>query len=106
MRLHAPNAPPGVRPTSAICSASRQGPYSKTIEGVTCKSCLARPEQLAQAYTTPGYTASKADNFHDHLDGCSQCRNNPFNLCVEGAKLLRGSAKMVHFGHVAWVGGR
>ena len=26
--------------------------------------------------------------FHDHLDNCRQCANNPFELCAEGAKLL------------------
>lgn len=26
--------------------------------------------------------------FHKHLDGCSQCRNNPFGLCPVGARLL------------------
>lgn len=28
------------------------------------------------------------DDFHAHLDGCSRCRNNPFNLCAVGTKLL------------------
>ena len=26
--------------------------------------------------------------FHDHLDACEQCRNNPFALCPTGLKLL------------------
>lgn len=26
--------------------------------------------------------------FYEHLDGCSQCRNNPFDLCREGQRLL------------------
>jgi predicted anti-sigma-YlaC factor YlaD len=26
--------------------------------------------------------------FHNHLDNCSQCRNNPFDLCPTGAKLI------------------
>lgn len=26
--------------------------------------------------------------FHQHLDVCSQCRNNPFALCPEGARTL------------------
>jgi hypothetical protein len=26
--------------------------------------------------------------FHSHLDICLQCRENPFNLCPVGAKLL------------------
>lgn len=26
--------------------------------------------------------------FHKHLDECSQCKNNPFNLCQIGALLL------------------
>lgn len=32
------------------------------------------------------------DAFHRHLDGCKQCRENPFNLCREGEMLLRASA--------------
>lgn len=27
-------------------------------------------------------------DFHDHLDGCEQCANHPFELCDEGARLL------------------
>ena len=26
--------------------------------------------------------------FHDHLDECEQCREHPFNLCEEGARIL------------------
>lgn len=27
--------------------------------------------------------------FHEHLDECEQCENQPFNLCPVGAKLLQ-----------------
>ena len=30
----------------------------------------------------------KADAFHDHLDACEQCRENPFDLCEVGKPLL------------------
>jgi hypothetical protein len=30
--------------------------------------------------------------FYNHLDGCSQCRDNPFNLCLLGAQLLAAAA--------------
>lgn len=30
-----------------------------------------------------------ADPFHDHLDICRQCRENPFRLCPTGARLLK-----------------
>lgn len=30
--------------------------------------------------------------FHDHLDACTQCRENPFALCTTGAALLKESA--------------
>jgi hypothetical protein len=33
-----------------------------------------------------------AEPFHDHLDGCEQCRSQPFGLCAEGAKLLAQQA--------------
>jgi hypothetical protein len=29
-----------------------------------------------------------AEQFHAHLDRCAQCRNQPFNLCPQGAALL------------------
>ena len=29
------------------------------------------------------------DDFHGHLDECSQCRNHPFGLCPTGAALLK-----------------
>lgn len=28
------------------------------------------------------------DRFHAHLDICYQCREHPFSLCKEGAKIL------------------
>lgn len=28
--------------------------------------------------------------FHDHLDGCEQCREHPMNLCAKGVRLLYG----------------
>ena len=34
----------------------------------------------------------KIDKFHAHLDICSQCRNQPFNLCPIGARLLIDAA--------------
>lgn len=27
--------------------------------------------------------------FHAHLDACAQCREQPFNLCAVGQKLVR-----------------
>ena len=30
----------------------------------------------------------KIENFHAHLDECSQCANQPFNLCAKGKELL------------------
>jgi hypothetical protein len=32
------------------------------------------------------------DIFHAHLDKCAQCREHPFDLCKEGAGLLREAA--------------
>ena len=34
-----------------------------------------------------------SDKFHSHLDKCPQCENNPFNLCLEGQRLLFDCAK-------------
>lgn len=37
----------------------------------------------------------KVNQFHDHLDVCAQCANNPFALCPRGAKLLGQSVEEV-----------
>ena len=29
------------------------------------------------------------NEFHKHLDECSQCENHPFNLCPKGADLIK-----------------
>jgi hypothetical protein len=34
------------------------------------------------------------DLFHEHLDGCEQCRNHPFELCSSGAELLRNVGRL------------
>ncbi len=31
------------------------------------------------------------EEFHAHLDICSQCRHHPFGLCVTGATLLKAA---------------
>lgn len=31
------------------------------------------------------------DKFHNHLDRCDQCANNPFNLCLIGHLLLKNA---------------
>ena len=33
-------------------------------------------------------TRERARRFHAHLDSCSQCREQPFNLCFMGHSLL------------------
>jgi len=33
------------------------------------------------------------DRFHQHLEVCRQCADNPFSLCVGGAKLIEEVAK-------------
>ena len=34
--------------------------------------------------------AANVDKFHNHLDECRQCRDNPFALCAKGHELLTG----------------
>jgi hypothetical protein len=34
-------------------------------------------------------TRTATEAFHAHLDMCSHCATNPFNLCPVGATLLR-----------------
>lgn len=31
----------------------------------------------------------QTEAFEAHLDACRQCREHPFDLCVDGARLLR-----------------
>jgi len=35
---------------------------------------------------------SFTDLFHEHLDKCQQCENQPHNLCPTGALLLKATA--------------
>ena len=37
----------------------------------------------------------EGEKFHAHLDICEQCRENPFDLCDEGAKLLISEAEKI-----------
>lgn len=33
------------------------------------------------------------ERFHEHLDGCKQCRENPFELCGLGVILIQQAGK-------------
>lgn len=35
-------------------------------------------------------------DFHAHLDTCKQCRNNPFDLCPTGSRVLQEVAQAMH----------
>ena len=39
--------------------------------------------------------AGMADAFHDHLDACKQCADNPFALCPVGAQLIEKAAREI-----------
>lgn len=67
-----------------------------------CKHCFARhPDKrpLRCRPECPSYprafessddasTADATATFHAHLDVCSRCRNEPFNLCITGQRLI------------------
>lgn len=36
--------------------------------------------------------------FHAHLDKCSQCRDNPMELCAEGGRLLLDTGRAMGLG--------
>jgi|SRR6185437_13085738 len=36
------------------------------------------------------------NSFYKHLDECYQCRDHPFNLCKEGAELLKQSVYTIY----------
>jgi len=38
-------------------------------------------------------TPPARDAFHRHLDACSRCREQPFNLCLAGLTLLKAAAQ-------------
>ena len=40
---------------------------------------------------------AKINKFHEHLDNCIQCQNNPFDLCNIGQKLLMDTAMNVEW---------
>jgi hypothetical protein len=46
--------------------------------------------------TTPSLDTvfAHTDLFHDHLDGCERCASRPFDLCAEGAKLLKAAGDL------------
>ena len=50
-----------------------------------------RTEKPADAPFT-ALDVKKPNPFHEHLDGCSRCRNNPFDLCPTGAHWLEKAA--------------
>jgi hypothetical protein len=45
----------------------------------TCNGCVVKKREPRR-------------DFHAHLDECRQCRDNPFALCLEGARLLSETA--------------
>jgi len=48
-------------------------------------------QKIEQAMVEPPPAADvvQPNVFHDHLDVCAQCRDNPLDLCATGARLLR-----------------
>lgn len=50
-----------------------------------------RPEEMAELAQALDMARPKVEAYHAHLDQCAQCRNNPFNLCPEGARLLHAA---------------
>lgn len=51
------------------------------------------PEQLLARLmgVTRRARPAPVNAYHDHLDACTQCRDNPFGLCDTGKQLLRGA---------------
>lgn len=39
-----------------------------------------------------------ADVFHEHLDACRQCEENPFDLCAAGQALLEKAGRAIAAG--------
>jgi len=54
--------------------------------GAAERAAASRELERALASSTP-----HADDFHAHLDKCRRCREQPFNLCDAGRRLLQRS---------------
>ena len=68
---------------------------SKLLQRIDAQSGLASKnnaegnEGEQAAMTINSLERSLLDGFHRHLDECAQCRNHPFDLCIDGALLIR-----------------
>ena len=54
--------------------------------GLDCESCSEVPCPVAND------DRDVASKFHAHLDNCGRCRNQPFNLCPIGQRLIQEAA--------------
>ena len=61
-------------------------------DGVVLRE-ITQPQENTEA--VPYFMDSGVTRFHDHLNECAQCRNEPFNLCEKGASLLQNTADTV-----------
>lgn len=48
----------------------------------------AHAARVAEVVGQPPSTFPQGEAFHAHLDACARCRNQPFNLCPDGSRLL------------------
>lgn len=60
-------------------------PEEMAREAIKLTETLARVSGKENAHT-------RIAKFHAHLDICEQCERHPFDLCPEGAKLLKYAA--------------
>ena len=53
-------------------------------------------DELLRQRLSQGLAATNVmDKFHEHLNSCQQCENQPFNLCPTGHKLLEEAAQKI-----------
>ena len=83
-----PEAPPEPAPRPAPYS-DKQSTKSHQPPGDRCATCGLVECGCLETTLRKSIAANASRAFHSHLDGCYQCRNNPFDLCKAGASLLR-----------------
>ena len=49
----------------------------------------------ASACATKHNAAARGHKYHLHLDECVQCERNPWDLCKDGARILRGDVAAI-----------
>jgi hypothetical protein len=83
--------PRGVQQVQVTCSSGN----SETLDllGFLGLLALAWPDLTRRLGYRGWISNALASVFHDHLDVCERCRDNPLLLCAKGAALMQAFAR-------------